>query len=45
MKDEDFGLLYTFALVTGQLSLEIRGVLEMVEGLFGVIDEEVLMLQ
>ena len=44
-KDEDFGLLYTFALVTGQLSLEIRGVLEKVEGLFGVIDEEALMLQ
>lgn len=45
MKDEDFGLLYTFALVTGQLDLEIRGVLEKVEGLFGVIDEDVLMLQ
>lgn len=45
MKDEDFGLLYTFALVTGQLGLEIRGVLETVEALFGVLDEEVLMLQ
>jgi hypothetical protein len=45
MKDEDFGLLYTFTLVTGQLGLEIIGVLERVEGLFGVIDEEVLMLQ
>jgi hypothetical protein len=45
MKDEDFGLLYTFTLVTGQLGLEIRGVLDKVEGLFGVIDEEVLMLQ
>ena len=44
-KDEDFGLLYTFALVTGQLGLEIRGVMENVEGLFGVIDEEVLLLQ
>jgi hypothetical protein len=37
--------LYTFTLVTGQLGLEIRGVLDKVEGLFGVIDEEVLMLQ
>lgn len=43
--DEDFGLLYTLALVTGQLDLEIRSVLEKVEGLFGVIDEEALMLQ
>lgn len=44
-KDEDFGLLYTFALVTGQLGLEMRSVMAMAEGLFGVIDEEALRLQ
>ncbi|KAL9112563.1 MAG: hypothetical protein Q9227_003134 [Pyrenula ochraceoflavens] len=43
--DEDFGLLYAYALVTGQLSLEIREVLQEVEGLFGVLDEDLLKLE
>jgi uncharacterized membrane protein YgaE (UPF0421/DUF939 family) len=43
--DEDFGILYTYALVTGQLAQEIQAVLKLVESLFGVIDEEALMLQ
>lgn len=44
-KDEDYSLLYTYALVTGQLAMEIRTCLKEVEDLFGVLDEESLMLQ
>ena len=44
-KDEDYSLLYTYALVTGQLSLGIESVLKEVENLFGVLDEEALRLQ
>lgn len=43
--DEDYSLLYTYALVTGQLSMEIRSCLKDVEDLFGVLDEESLILQ
>ena len=43
--DEDFSLLYTYALVTGQLGMEIQAVLKEVESLFGVLDEESLRLQ
>lgn len=43
--DEDYSLLYTYALVTGQLAMEIRNCLKEVEDLFGVLDEESLMLQ
>lgn len=43
--DEDFGLLYAYALVTGQLSQEIKEVLREVENLFGVLDEDLLKLQ
>jgi Fusaric acid resistance protein-like len=43
--DEDFGLLYAYALVTGQLSQEIKEVLRQVENLFGILDEELLKLQ
>jgi uncharacterized membrane protein YccC len=43
--DEDFGILYTYALVTGQLAQEIQAVLKQVEALFGTLDEEALMLQ
>jgi hypothetical protein len=42
--DEDFGLLYAYALVTGQLSQEIKEVLREVENLFGVLDEDLLKL-
>ena len=44
-KDEDYGLLYTYALVTGQLGTEIQAVVKEVEALFGIIDEESLQLQ
>lgn len=43
--DEDFGILYTYALVTGQLAQEIQTILKQVEALFGTLDEEALMLQ
>ena len=45
VEDEDFGLLYTYALVTGQLGLEIQNVLSELEDLFGVLDDDVLRLQ
>lgn len=42
--DEDYSLLYTYALVTGQLNIGIQRVLADVEELFGVLDEEALRL-
>lgn len=45
VKDEDYALLYAFALVTGQLGEEIAKVGVEIEGLFGVLDEEVLELR
>jgi len=44
-KDEDFALLYAYALVTGQLSEEIVKVEKEIEGLFGVMDEDLLQLR
>ena len=43
--DEDFGLLYTYALTTGQLSHEIKEELKDIEDLFGVLEEDLLRLQ
>jgi len=43
--DEDYSLLYTYALVTGQLNLGIQHVLKEVEDLFGILDDEVLRLE
>jgi hypothetical protein len=44
-KDEDYEMLYAYILVTGQLAEEIRKVEREVEELFGVLDEDLLMLQ
>lgn len=44
-KDEDFALLYAYALVTGQLSTQIAEVSREIEKLFGVLNEERLKLQ
>jgi hypothetical protein len=44
-KDEDYEMLYAYTLVTGQLAEEIRKVEREVEELFGVLDEDMLMLQ
>ena len=43
--DEDFELLYAYALVTGQLSKEIQDMGGEIETLFGVLNEELLKLQ
>lgn len=44
--DEDYALLYTYALTTAQLSREIGEVLlAEIEALFGVLDEEALKLE
>lgn len=43
--DQDFELLYAYALVTGQLSKEITDVGKEIEKLFGVLNEELLQLQ
>ena len=43
--DEDFSLLYTYALTTSQLSDEIKELLREIEGLFGVLEEDLLRLQ
>jgi ABC-type phosphate transport system auxiliary subunit len=43
-EDRDYELLYAYALVTGQLSAEIQKVEREIEGLFGVLDEEMLRL-
>lgn len=42
--DEDYTLVYTYALVTGQLADEIQRVEKEIEGLFGVLDEEVFQM-
>jgi hypothetical protein len=44
-KDEDYELIYAYALVTGQLAEEIGKVEKEVEMLFGAVDEELLKLQ
>lgn len=43
--DEDFALLYAYALVTGQLSNEIIKIGQEIEELFGTLDEDALKLQ
>jgi hypothetical protein len=45
INDEDYALLYAFALVTGQLSTEVQKVGMEFESLFGVLDEEHLQLE
>lgn len=44
-KDEDYEMLYAYTLVTGQLAEEIKKVEREIEELFGVLDEDMLMLQ
>ncbi|MCJ1331064.1 hypothetical protein MMC10_007751 [Thelotrema lepadinum] len=43
--DEEYALLYAYALVTGQLSKEIYEVTQTMERLFGVLDEDLLRFQ
>lgn len=43
--DEDYELLYAYALVTGQIAAEIDKVAALLEELYGVMDEESLRLR
>ncbi|KAK4195641.1 Fusaric acid resistance protein-like-domain-containing protein [Triangularia verruculosa] len=43
--ERDYALLYAYALVTGQVSEELKVVAKEIEGLFGVLDEDALLLQ
>lgn len=43
-KDGDYEMLYAYTLVTGQLAEEIQKVERELDGLFGVMDEELLKL-
>lgn len=45
VSDQDFELLYAYALVTGQLSKEITDAGKEIEKLFGVLNEESLRMQ
>ncbi|KAK2784219.1 hypothetical protein FQN53_008731 [Emmonsiellopsis sp. PD_33] len=43
--DEDYALLYAYALVTGQLGNEIMGIIGELSKLFGILDDNVLQLE
>ncbi|KAL8658643.1 MAG: hypothetical protein Q9226_000858 [Calogaya cf. arnoldii] len=43
--DEDFALIYSYVLVTGQLAKAMKDIASELESLFGVFDEDVLKLQ
>lgn len=44
-EESDYALLYAYALVTGQVAEELKVVAKEIEGLFGVLDDEALLLQ
>ncbi len=45
VEERDFALLYAYALVTGQVAEELKVVAKEMETLFGVLDEDTLLLQ
>ncbi|KAI5926947.1 ribosomal protein L19 [Camillea tinctor] len=45
IEEPDYALLYAYALVTGQVAKELKAVESEVEGLFGRLDEDSLLLQ
>lgn len=45
VQEHDYALLYAYALVTKQVAEELKVVAKEIEGLFGVLDEETLLLQ
>lgn len=45
IEEKDYALLYAYALVTGQVAEELKVVAREIEGLFGVLDEDALLLQ
>jgi hypothetical protein len=44
-EERDYALLYAYALVTGQVAEELKGAAKEVEGLYGVLHDESLLLQ
>ncbi|ORY57281.1 Fusaric acid resistance protein-like-domain-containing protein [Pseudomassariella vexata] len=45
IEETDYALLYAYALVTGQVAKELKNVEKEIEGLFGRLDEDALLLQ
>ncbi|CAK7264664.1 hypothetical protein SEPCBS57363_001194 [Sporothrix epigloea] len=45
VEERDYALLYAYALVTGQVAEELRIIEKEIEGLFGVLDEDAMLLQ
>lgn len=45
VEERDYALLYAYALVTGQVADELKVVEKEIEGLFGVLHEEAMLLQ
>ncbi|AEO55871.1 hypothetical protein MYCTH_2300145 [Thermothelomyces thermophilus ATCC 42464] len=45
VQERDYALLYAYALVTGQVAEELKAVAKEIEDLFGVLDNETLLLQ
>ncbi|KAK3988625.1 Fusaric acid resistance protein-like-domain-containing protein [Cladorrhinum sp. PSN332] len=45
IEEKDYALLYAYALVTGQVAEELKVVASEIEGLFGVLEEDALLLQ
>lgn len=45
VEEKDYALLYAYALVTGQVAEELKVLKKEVEALFGVLNEEALLLQ
>ncbi|KAK3685044.1 Fusaric acid resistance protein-like-domain-containing protein [Podospora appendiculata] len=45
IEERDYALLYAYALVTGQVAEELKVVAREIESLFGILHEEVLLLQ
>ncbi|KAJ9156705.1 60S ribosomal protein L19 [Pleurostoma richardsiae] len=45
VEERDYALLYAYALVTGQVAAELKVVEKEIEGLYGVLDQESLLLQ
>ncbi|KAH8911987.1 hypothetical protein BR93DRAFT_933081 [Coniochaeta sp. PMI_546] len=45
VEEKDYALLYAYALVTGQVAEQLKLVEREIEGLFGVLDEDAILLQ
>lgn len=45
LEEKDYALLYAYALVTGQVAEELKIVRKEIESLFGVLNEEAMLLQ